>query len=196
MKTTLVLTRHGVTTANLKGAFAGWTDVDLSEDGKLQAQHLATKLDRFKFDKIYSSDLTRAVETAKPTALSQGISITTDKDLREMFFGEWENKVEEQIELEFPNQVNLWLTDTAKCYIENGETLNEFIQRVTNAVKRIAFENQNKTILIVTHGGVLRAIRGSLFGEPKWDLKYHPQNTALTVVEVEGQAFKLIEDNV
>ena len=78
MKTTVVLVRHGQSQGNLKDLFLGHTDLPLTPLGLSQAALASVYLDRYKFDAIVSSDLTRAMQTAAPTAARQGLTIDID----------------------------------------------------------------------------------------------------------------------
>ena len=195
MKTTIVLIRHGETKTNKANILCGHTDVDLSEKGYAQAERGAEYLKKFKFDKIYSSDLTRAYQTAKAVARVQNLPITTDKNLREIYCGDWECVASDILKQKYPVSYNLYLNDFENCKCDNGESGKEFINRALTVVDKIAKENQGKTILIATHGGILRALDGYLFTDKGWQAYGWYSNVGVTVTEYEDGKWTLIQRN-
>src|SRR6185437_6520135 len=86
----LVLWRHGQTTWNLEHRFQGQTDIPLDPTGEAQAEQAARRLATLRPHALFSSDLSRAQQTAAPLARLTGLPVTLDKDLRERFGGDWE----------------------------------------------------------------------------------------------------------
>lgn len=157
--TNFIIIRHGESVANKDDVCIGHTDFDLSEKGRIQAQLTAEYIIKnFKVDKIYSSDLKRAYNTAKAVADRLGISIIPNENLREMYFGEWENrKISDLIENE--EEFKLWKKDIGKTKSPGGETVRDMYDRVIAEVEKIAKENDGKTVLIATHATPIRAIQ-------------------------------------
>lgn len=172
MKTELYLVRHGETEWNKLGRFQGCTDIDLSDDGIQQAKLLMEKLEN-KFDYIYTSPLSRAVQTAtiinQDTADRKPIII---QDLREINFGAWEGLTSEQIKEQYPSEFQTWRTDEAKANLVGGDlSLKNASTRVTNAILNIVNEHIGKRIVIVAHGGIIKA---GLIGLFEWKMTmYH-----------------------
>lgn len=172
MKTELYLVRHGETEWNKLGRFQGCTDIELSDDGIQQAKLLMEKLEN-KFDYIYTSPLSRAVQTA--TIINQD---TVDRkpiiiqDLREINFGAWEGLTSEQIKEQYPSEFQTWRTDEAKANLVGGDlSLKNASTRVTNAILNIVNEHIGKRIVIVAHGGIIKA---GLIGLFEWKMTmYH-----------------------
>ena len=114
----LYLIRHGESLGNKTRTYLGHTDLDLSEKGYMQAECASRYiLSNLKIDKIYSSDLIRAYNTVLPVAKALNLEITTDKDLREIYAGYWENQKYEYLMEKYADTYNSWLTDigNAKC---------------------------------------------------------------------------------
>jgi probable phosphoglycerate mutase len=155
--TTLLLARHGETDWNREGRWQGWADPPLNDRGREQAGELAEQLRRVPFDAVYSSDLRRAHETAEIVA-GPGVPVVVDPDLREIDIGSWSGLTHEQIRERFPDGTR-----------PDGETRDHHAARVRAAVERIARANLGRRILVVTHGGTLRAVHGLVSEEP-----YHP----------------------
>jgi broad specificity phosphatase PhoE len=153
--TTILLARHGETDWNREGRFQGWADPPLNETGRAQARALARQLADVPFDAVYSSDLRRAHETAVIVAELHGIPVVADAELREIDVGSWSGLTRPEIEARFPDAEH-----------HDGETRDEHRARVLAAVERIACAHPRERILIVSHGGSLRALRRHAVGEP------------------------------
>ncbi|MFX1497319.1 MAG: histidine phosphatase family protein [Promethearchaeota archaeon] len=133
---------HGTSIHNKKGIAAGWQGSKLSNKGKRQAKKLGFLVFDKKFDVIFSSDLTRAIETAK-LAFSNKYRIIEDKRLREINFGDYTNL---RVTLLKPKQVN---------YIDNpfpsGESYKDVETRMANFLNFLKNDHQNKNVVIVAH---------------------------------------------
>lgn len=195
MKTTIVLLRHGETETNKEHILCGHTDVNLSEKGYLQAKLGAEYLKRLKFDKIYSSDLTRAYRTAQVVAELQNLPITKDQNLRELNCGDWECLTPEQLRRDYPETFAVYMQDFVNCQCPNGESGKGFIQRALTTVDKIASENPGKTILIATHGGILRALDAFLFTDKGWQAFAWYSNVGISVAEYEDGKWTLLQRN-
>jgi len=147
--TELLLVRHGETDWNRELRFQGQADPPLNDAGRAQARELARTLAEVEIDAVYTSDLRRAVETAEIVAAGRGIPILAEPGLREVDVGSWSGLTREQIEERFPGARD-----------HDGETREAHLARVVATVERIAAENDGKRVLIVSHGGSLRALHG------------------------------------
>ena len=156
--TTILLARHGETDWNREGRWQGWADPPLNETGRAQARTLATQLRETEFDAVYSSDLRRAYETAEIVAEPHGSAVIADAGLREIDVGSWSGLTHAELEVQFPNGDR-----------PDGETREEHAARVLAAVERIARAHPGERILLVTHGGTMRALRGHVSDEA-----FHP----------------------
>ena len=158
METTLLLVRHGESEANLQKRFAGSWDVALTQKGLAQADLTAKYIsEKYKVDKIYSSDLQRAYKTAEAISKLTGKEIVTDKGLREIYAGEWEKKTfNELIEL-FPDTfVKVWRKDIGNAVADGGESVAQVGVRVYSFLEKVARDNEGKTIVIATHATPIR----------------------------------------
>jgi broad specificity phosphatase PhoE len=153
--TTILLARHGETDWNREGRFQGHADAPLNELGRAQARELAQRLASTSFSAVYSSDLSRARETAEILAVSHGVPVIVDPGLREVDVGSWSGLTRAEIAKRFPDAEH-----------HDGETRDEHLARVLAAVERIAHGHSDERILIVSHGGSLRALRRHCTGEP------------------------------
>lgn len=160
--------RHGQTDWNKLGRIQGHSDTELNEEGKNQAQIVKEKLSGVKFDKVFSSPLKRARETAQIICNQE---IIFDDRLKERFNGELEGKFKSEIKV-FPgfNDPN----DTRFGI----ESLKDFKQRINNFLDEITKNYKNQNVLVVTHGGVCLYVRCYFEGEPNENLyeKYKLEN--------------------
>ena len=165
--TTLLLVRHGETDWNREGRWQGWADPPLNDTGRAQARALADELKEAPFDAVYSSDLRRAHETAEIVAAPHGVPVLVDPRLREIDVGSWSGLTRAKIEARFPGGVR-----------PDGESREHHRQRVLAGVEDLARRNPGRRVLVVTHGGTLRALHGATTDAP-----YHPyRNCALLEV--------------
>jgi 2,3-bisphosphoglycerate-dependent phosphoglycerate mutase len=150
MATTLHVVRHGETDWNRERRVQGHTDVPLNEEGRRQALALAEELSATHLDAVYSSDLLRASETARLLLGKRATPLVEDPDLRERHFGTWEGLTDEAIRARYPQAViGSW---------GDAETVDAMDSRVIGAIERIARSHDEGTVLVVTHGGPIRAL--------------------------------------
>lgn len=190
--TRLILTRHGRSEANLTHVFAGHTDAALSPLGKEQAELLARRLfETEQIDVVYASDLSRTVKTARPTAERFGLPIKTDPALREIFAGEWENLTFDEIMAKYRDDRVRWIDDLAHARCTGGETVREVAARMEQALRRIAEENEGKTVLISTHWTPLYCVFSLATGTPLEKIRALPQptNCGITIIHYENGKF-------
>ena len=186
--TRIIMVRHGQSIANLEGRFAGYSDFDLTDLGRKQAALAAEYLHDTmgeKVDKIYSSDLLRAHNTAVPFSKLYDLPINDTEELREIYAGLWEGMTFTDIEAIYPEGRATWVNDFSNSRCTGGESTRELYRRIVPTVTRLARENAGKTILITSHATPVRAIdcysRG--WGEDKiGDVKF-VRNSAISIFE-------------
>ena len=161
----LLLVRHGETTWNREGRIQGHLDSPLTERGLAQAQAAAARLARERHDALYSSDLGRAQETARQVAAATSLRVRLDGGLRERSFGILEGKTWDEIARDHPDDARLLAEDPSHA-MPGGESLVQFRDRVTDALRRLAREVGAGTIAVVTHGGVLGVLYRVAMGIP------------------------------
>jgi broad specificity phosphatase PhoE len=160
--TTVLLTRHGETDWNNERRWQGHADRPLNERGREQARALAAELAGRSVDAIYSSDLLRARETAEIVGAELGLEVRIDAGLREVDVGTWSGLAHGEIERNDPEGFRRW-QEGGKGW-ELGESYEEMGERVVAAVTTIAAEHPGETLLVVTHGGSIRACRATAAG--------------------------------
>ena len=153
--TTILLARHGETDWNREGRFQGWADPPLNATGRAQAVDLSVQLMAEELAAVYSSPLRRAYETAEVVAASRGLEPVTVDALREVDVGSWSGLSRAEIEQRFPEQYARWLAYGQGW--EDGETYEQMVDRVVEALQELAEARDGERILAVTHGGPMRA---------------------------------------
>jgi len=161
-----VLVRHGETEWNFAGKIQGHTDVPLSETGWAQAAAVAEALSGMTMDAVFSSDLKRASETAHQITDGRGIEIRFTDKLRELNYGAWEGLSEDDVMRKFPEEYSTWRQGRPSFAAPGGETWFQLMERVRSFVQETAARVTNGNILLVGHGGSIRALGVSLLGFP------------------------------
>jgi probable phosphoglycerate mutase len=158
----ILLARHGETDWNSERRWQGHADRPLNDVGREQARELADTLAGRAIDVVYSSDLVRAHETAEIVAGRLGLPVEVDAGLREVDVGDWAGRLLTEIETEDPEGFQRW--QQGRKAWNGGESYEEMGERVVAAVLRLAARHHRQTVLIVTHGGSIRACRATAAG--------------------------------
>jgi alpha-ribazole phosphatase len=153
----VIFVRHGETEYNVESRYQGHTDTNLSEAGLQQAAAVAARLRHESIAAIYTSDLSRASETARAIASYHGLTVKSDQSLRECAFGEWEGLTVTQIAERYPEIFRNYLRDSVTHRAPGGERLEQLQDRVVCAIGRLAEMHPDDTVVVVTHGGPIRA---------------------------------------
>jgi alpha-ribazole phosphatase len=180
----IYLIRHGETEWNASLRYQGQTDVPLSEEGKQQAELLGRRLSALKFDGFYASDLTRAYETARIISLHHKQQVKKIPELREMNFGRWEGLNYKEIMGIYPEEIKQWWEKPLQTRIPGGETLDMMIKRTISAVRTIVESHSEGSIVVVSHGGVIRSLVGTVLGmdmNKYWRLRL--DNACLNIID-------------
>ena len=156
--TTVIFIRHGQSDCNLTRHFAGQIDAKLTDLGRAQAQSAAKALQKFPITRIYASPLSRATNTAKPTAELLGLEITPEPGLCEIAAGAWEGLAYEEIAEKYPEEFDHLHGDVSLLQPPNGESMRHLFDRVTTCVARLAAENRGGCIALFSHAMPLRSM--------------------------------------
>lgn len=160
--TTIYLARHGESDWNAANRFQGHSDRPLTDFGREQAQALGELVAAENVEAVYSSPLKRALETALIVAARSGLEVVEDEDLCEVDTGSWSGLSRAEVQERFPEGFDRWTSGGAGW--EDGESYEEMAERVLAAVNRIAAAHPGGRVLIVSHGGPIRAIQGAANG--------------------------------
>lgn len=162
----LILLRHGETVWNRENRIQGHLDSPLNATGIAQAEALAERLASETFAALYSSDLGRARETVERIAASTNHRIIFDQNMRERSLGVLQTLTHAEAQARYPEIYARYRTFAADYLIPGGESAQQFVARVVTTFSGIARQFPGKTVVAVTHGGVLDAMYRHVTGAP------------------------------
>ena len=200
----LVLVRHGLSSFNAKGLIQGRTDDSLlTEEGYEQARKAGKALSKINFDKIYSSPLVRAAETAKTikNSLSKKQDIIFDNNLLEVDLSEWSGLKIDEIKNKFPEIYPIWKNDPENLILKRSnnktyEPIQELFHQANNFLEnifKIYLEDDDVNILVVGHNAILRCLILLLLGKPKQGFrKIRLENASFSILNISrhNESFK------
>lgn len=192
--TKVVFIRHGQTEWNIAGRFQGQSDIELTDEGKQQAKLLAEHFPVERIDAVYSSDLQRAMFTAKAVADKFGLTVQPEKAFRELSFGDYEGLTYKEIAERDSKCLECFWTRPDLLHFPHGETFEQVQQRAIGRLKEILAVNDDKHIVVVAHGAVLRTILATAM---HIDLRYawhiRQFNTAVSIVKYDDNGEAWVE---
>jgi broad specificity phosphatase PhoE len=160
--TTVYLARHGQSDWNAEARWQGHADRPLTDLGRQQAAELAARLAELPLAAVYSSDLERARATAEAVAGPRGLAVVALAGLREIDVGSWSGLTRAEAEERFPEAYRRW-ADGGQGW-DDGETYEQMTARVVDAVLAIAAAHPGGDVLVVAHGGPIRALHSTALG--------------------------------
>jgi broad specificity phosphatase PhoE len=163
MTTTVLLIRHGQTDWNASGRWQGHQDQPLNEIGRSQSAALAARLSTWGIRALYTSDLKRAHETASILGRALGLEPIADPAWRERFGGDFEGLSLAEMEA---NHAEALQALRAGAPPPGGESLPAVAARVTAAFESLLQNHQGEIVAVVSHGGALGSLIGSILGIP------------------------------
>lgn len=164
MTTRLYLIRHGATQLTAEDKFSGSVGVDLSDEGRAQAQCLAERLADNEIAATFCSPLSRTLETAQIIAKPHGLTPITRDGLREISHGHWEGITRQQVEEKFAEEYAAWDADPFTFAPEGGESGISVLARALPVIREIVVNYTGQNVLVVSHKATLRLIISSLLG--------------------------------
>ena len=157
--TRIFFVRHGDTIdEETKKVYKGTIDIPLSDKGRQRLARAAEFLSRFKIDFIYTSALSRCIESGRIIAEKQDAAFEIAPDFNELGFGLWEGLSFEEIRERYATELNLWLHDLESHTPPKGEPMRDAQRRAVNKFNEIAEKHRGQNVAIVSHAGVLRLI--------------------------------------
>ena len=192
--TTVYLARHGESDWNAEARWQGHADRPLTDRGRRQAAELADRLAGVALAAVYSSDLDRARATAQVVAEPRGLGVVALPELREIDVGSWSGLTRAEAEERFPAAYRQW-TNGGQGW-DDGEAYEQMTDRVVCAVLDIAQTHPCGSVLVVAHGGPIRALHATALGI---DLAAHRRirpvepNVRLSRVAVEGGRIRRLD---
>jgi broad specificity phosphatase PhoE len=162
--TRLYLVRHGSTQLTAEDRFSGDIGVELSEEGRTQARRLAERLRDDGISAVYSSPLSRAVDTAHIVAGGCNLTPALCDGLREISHGHWEGLTRREVEIRFAAEYAAWEEDPFTFAPEGGESGVAVLARALPTVRDIVVRHPNERVLAVSHKATIRLLLSSLLG--------------------------------
>lgn len=199
--TELVLVRHGETAWNRDRRIQGHLDTPLNDEGLRQARAAARRLaaDAHRAragaapPALVASDLQRCRQTAEPIAAALGVEPAFDARLRERHFGVFQGRTYAEILRDDAARAARWQARDPDLEIEGGESLRVFARRVEDVLASLAAAHAGRTLVVVTHGGVLdvvhRLARGLALEAPR---DFEIANASLNRLRFDGDRFALV----
>ncbi len=164
--TEILLVRHGQTDWNLEGRIQGHSDIPLNSTGISQSEVLAESIKHDPFDAVFSSDLSRAMQTAQIISARLRVPLYCDSRLREVNHGAWEGMLIKVVRDTHQDAYAAFRNDQPGACPPGGETLQEAILRMETAVARAAASYPEGRIVLVSHGLSLALLRCRLNDAP------------------------------
>jgi 2,3-bisphosphoglycerate-dependent phosphoglycerate mutase len=153
--TRVIAVRHGETDWNATARMQGQIDIPLNERGRDQARRVGIALREEPLAAVYSSDLSRAEQTAAAIAAEVGVTVQRDEGLRERGFGIFEGLTVDEVRMRWPLDCERWQRRDARFGPEGGEVLADFHARCVDTALRLCAAHPGQAIALVAHGGVL-----------------------------------------
>ena len=163
----------------------GQHETDLTPLGERQAIALGERLEDVDFDLVFSSPQRRAMKTTQLILGKRSLPIIPDNALKEILMGDWQGILIEDLMEKYPEEIDLFWHHPEQYKREGCETYDEVRRRAGQFMERTAAENPGKTILVVTHGALLKTLYTYFKYQPIAEIAHavHPQSTAIAVVE-------------
>ncbi len=196
MTTTILLVRHGQTDWNKTERFRGRTDVPLNETGLAQATLTGQRISAWRPSAVYTSPLTRAVQTGESIAGCCGLAISRLPGLIDLNFGKWEGLTPGEVQALWPDRYQAWLSSPQSARIPGGETLEELQARGIETVQAASSRHPGETIVLVGHLHINLAI---LLGVVGLDLSHfwniRQDNCGINIFEIHQSGTILVSLN-
>lgn len=192
--TRLILVRHAEAEGNIIRRFHGYTDSALTKNGHAQARKAAERLKDEPIDILYSSDLSRAYQTAGYIAQAKNLDVHIIEGLKEINGGDWEDVPWSELPNRWPEAYEHWESKPHLLQMPNGESMIEFQKRVVKEVMNIVSQNLGKNICVVTHGTVIKVLLCFFYGKPLEEfinIQWH-DNASLTVVKINDDNYHVV----
>ncbi len=180
MAAKVYVVRHGQTAWNLEEVFRGRMDIPLDETGKKEVHLAGEAIKDDALHAIYSSPLSRSMETAENIAKFQNVEVTPLDAIIDISYGEWEGVGRVEVQKKYPDLYDLWLKAPHKVTFPNGESLEAVRVRTMGAIENLLEKHPNENIALVAHRVPNKVICCSLIGIDNSNFWRIQQDTAST----------------
>ncbi|MGL5122825.1 MAG: histidine phosphatase family protein [Fusobacteriaceae bacterium] len=188
----LILVRHGETNHNKDKVYYGWTDIKLNETGKKQVEKARKIMLNINYDKIYTSPLLRAYETAEKINVKK-IELVVKEELKELNFGIFEGFTYEEILRKYPSEAKIAFSDWQNYTYETGESPKQLQKRVVKMIEK-EIDLKNEVTVLVSHWGVISCLLSYFFSKQLdgyW--KYNSKNGSICIISFDYNNFPTLE---
>lgn len=190
--TKVCVIRHGETDWNAERRIQGQIDIPLNETGHAQALAMTYNSTHFNFSAIYTSDLTRTIQTAEGISVREELPIIQKKELRERHYGIFQGVTKDEAPEKHPNIYPLYAARDLHYDFEHGESLIDFSTRVLGIFDWLVRHHENEQIAVVSHAGVLDIMYRHATDRPlDTERDFHIPNSALNWLHHDGTGWIL-----
>jgi len=195
--TRIYLIRHAQSEGNLYRRALGWYDGHITALGREQAAALENRFRGVSIQAVYSSDLSRARETARALTLPKGLPLRPDPAFREIGLGELTNIPYGDLLYHHPELYKAFFSYSPRWAPKGGETFRQAADRVAPAVFRAAADHPGQTVAIFSHAMAIHCFQAVLRGQHPSELTDLPlgDNTAVSCYEIQGEKFRVLFEN-
>ena len=193
----IYLVRHGTTEWNREEIFRGRVDCPLDETGRAEARALAVYFGELPIERIFTSPLARAAETAAAIAAGRGVDVVSDPAFIDLDFGEWQGHPLQEVREKYPDLYRAWRERPQEVTFPGGESLDRARERAWERLLQIARENPDRTAVIVSHRVITKILICAALGLDHshfWQIKQ--DTTAVNCLEFSrrGIVLSLLND--
>ena len=189
----ICIARHGETDWNRRGVLQGWLDVPINAFGRQQAVTLAANLATQGFAAVWSSPLSRALETAQIVAQALHLPEPSCHDgLREKHFGAVQGVPKNELAELNPALLEQILRRNPAAEFVGGESLDEFADRVIAAIEDIGTRHRGERVLVITHGWVMDVVTRHIAGHPRHAVLHVKRKNGESVWVAVAQAIQAV----
>ena len=183
--TDIYLVRHAEAEGNLFRRAQGHWNGRITERGKKQIDALAERFRDIHIDAVYSSDLDRTVETAGAFLRGRSLTLHRSEQLREICMGVWEGQPWGELTYRWPQEMYKFNNDIEHWAVPGSESFEHVQRRMTAEIRRIAAENEGKTVAVVSHGMAIKIFLMGALGLTSENAMMHGDNTSVSLLHVE-----------
>lgn len=190
----IIFIRHGETDSNVRGAYLGWTDVELNDKGLFQAVCARQKLEGIAVKNIYSSPLKRAAVTAEIINVAYNVPVIYSDMLKERNFGIWDDLSHSEIVERYPLEYEQWMKNMNSYVVSGGESALMAYERIKAFANDLINSKDEGTYIIVTHLGCIRKFLGHMLGmgiEGSW--RFRIDNCGVTKIIINDEGYCYLE---
>jgi broad specificity phosphatase PhoE len=195
--TRIILTRHGHVEGISPRRFRGHEDIPLTELGRAQAEATAKRIaELWRPDDVLTSPMDRCVATGAAIAKACNTPNRVLGSLMEIDYGEWQWKTHEEIRQTLPELYARWRTTPHLFRFPQGESLQELVARVGDALRYVLQEHRDRTVVLVGHNTICRVLLMQVLDQPLsayWRLNFKP--CGISEVEFAGDAPRVLRVN-